>query len=446
MHGEHDRTHGHGLRARPRGRMPYSDPPLRQPPSPAEPPHATGLPGPPEPAEPPRSVRPPEPAEVPRPLRPPESRTPAGQALPVEWPGRREGEGARVPRGPARHRKDDDADDADDADNAVTCSPVHRSRTYLDSRPFSMPPPPSPWRRPWSRLSRDQLLRPALIAGFLAAAGVGVWSSGWSPWEGVPTAGTSPAPPGERRFEGHDVVITPSRGPVAAGVDAKAPAGKRRAPEGRRGSDAEGAGGERRIPGRDPVRVLPAERALSAAAGNTRDEWVERVERAKSVKRPVKPVDRARRHREGGGSARAAAGSGGTGAATPESGTRRGTGGAGQESGRTSRSAGQESGRGNGSTGRGAGNTGGDAGTAGRSRSGSGAQEGRSKPRAGRTGAPVTRSPSPSASRSRPPATGGGGSAGISAAYACRHLPSGDWRHAYCVRVWNDYKDRNGLP
>ncbi|WP_344919529.1 hypothetical protein [Streptosporangium oxazolinicum] len=307
-----------------------------------------------------------------------------------------------------------------------------------------MPPPPSPWRRPWSRLSRDQLLRPALIAGFLAAAGVGVWSSGWSPWDGTPTAGTSPAPPEERLLAGRDTVITPSRGPVAAGVDAKAPAEKRRAPEGRKGSGAEGAGGAGRIPGRHPARVLPAERALSAA-GNTRDEWVERVERAKPVKKPVKPVDRAGRHREGDGSARAA-GPGGTEAATPETGTGRGSAAAGQESGRGGGSARQESGRRNGGARRGAGDSGdaGSAGTAGRSRSG--AQEGRSQPRTGRTGAPATRSPSPSASRSRPPATGGGGSSGISAAYACRHLSSGDWRHAYCVRVWNDYKDRNGLP
>ncbi|MGC5013488.1 hypothetical protein ACLQ2R_22235 [Streptosporangium sp. DT93] len=51
-------------------------------------------------------------------------------------------------------------------------------------------------------------------------------------------------------------------------------------------------------------------------------------------------------------------------------------------------------------------------------------------------------------SRSPFPQAPGGGrpAAGISAAYACRHLPPGDWRHAYCVRVWNDYKHRNGLP
>ncbi|WP_344979262.1 hypothetical protein [Streptosporangium fragile] len=43
--------------------------------------------------------------------------------------------------------------------------------------------------------------------------------------------------------------------------------------------------------------------------------------------------------------------------------------------------------------------------------------------------------------------TGTGGLfAGISAAYACRHLPPGDWRYAYCVQVWNDYRRRNGLP
>ncbi|MEU4537230.1 hypothetical protein AB0G15_20415 [Streptosporangium sp. NPDC023825] len=324
---------------------------------------------------------------------------------------------------------------------------VRRSWTYLDSRPFSMPPPPSPWRRPWARLSRDQLLRPALIAGFLAAAGVGVWSSGWSPWEGTPVAGPSPASPGERLLAGHDTVITPSRAPVVAETDAKAPAGKRKALEDEKGPGAAGAGGGagKKVPGRDPERVPPAERALSGA-GDIRDEWVERVERAQPVKKPVKRAGR--RHE---GSARAGTGqggAGGTGAAAPEAGARRADGGAGHESG-----------RGGGGAGRGTASTGGDAGSAGtegRPRSGkqgaekqdsgaqgSGGQQGRSRPRAGRTGAPATRSPSPSASRNRPPATGG--AAGISAAYACRHLPSGDWRHAYCVRVWNDYKTRNGL-
>ncbi|MER5647577.1 hypothetical protein [Streptosporangium sp. NPDC002524] len=430
-----------------------------------------------------------------------------------------------MPRGPARHRKyeeadhgndvfdmgnvfdmgdvggmggaddvDDLLDDVDDADDAVTRPMVRGSWTYLDSRPFSMPPPPSPWRRPWSRLSRDQLLRPALIAGFLAAAGVGVWSSGWSPWDGAPVAGPSPASPGERLVAGHDMVIAPSRGPVVAGTDAKAPAGKRKIPEGRKGSGAAGAGGgggKKNAPGRDPARVLPAERAL-AGAGDIRDEWVERVERAKPVKKPVKPVGRAGRHREGGASTRAGAGPEGTrrtgpgsagtrtGASAPESGSRRANGGAGHESGRAGGGAGQgtgSAGRGAGSTERGTASTGGDAGssrTTGRPRSGtrdsgtqnsgaqgsgargSGTQEGRSQPRAGRAGTPSTRAPSPSASRNRPPATGsgsgggggggGGGAAGISAAYACRHLPPGDWRHAYCVRVWNDYRTRNGLP
>lgn len=34
----------------------------------------------------------------------------------------------------------------------------------------------------------------------------------------------------------------------------------------------------------------------------------------------------------------------------------------------------------------------------------------------------------------------------LSAAYACRNLERNDWRHGYCVRVWNDYKRQNGLP
>ncbi|MFF5114515.1 hypothetical protein [Streptosporangium sp. NPDC000509] len=360
-----------------------------------------------------------------------------------------------VPRGPARHRKDEwDGESG----GLVPRSPVRDSRSYLDSRPFSMPPPPGPWRRPWSRLSRDHLLRPALIAGFLAAAGVGVWSSGWSPWDGVPTAGTSPASSGEGVLLGHDMVITASRAP---GVDAKTPPGAREGDEGGdakvpRGRASEGGarpdtkgprGGDRREgkrPGHEragaagggngkvsapaPVGVLPVDRASSAR--DARNEWVERVERAGAAK---KPAERHARHREGD-SARAAAGAE----------TGRAKEGAGQESGRGAASkagAGRgnaSGGRGDGSAGRRAGNAR-DAGeTAGRSRSG--AREDGAQPRAGRTGAPATGSPPPSASRSRPSPGGG-----ISAGYACRHLASTDWRHAYCVQVWNDYRNRKGL-
>jgi len=435
MHDEHDRTHGHGLTARPRGRMPYGDPPLRQPPpSAGQPPfEASHAPEAPRATEATELPEPPEPIRPPRPARPPESRVPVGPMSPPERSERPEEEGAKAPRRSARHRKDEEGGESGDA-----CPPVRDSRTYLDSRPFSMPPPPGPWRRPWLRLSRDQLLRPALIAGFLAAAGVGVWSSGWSPWDGVPTAGTSPASSGEGLLLGHDMVITPS----APGVDVKA------TPEARedgRGSSGEPlGGGERsdaktprgRVHGEGPGREragragggdrkgpgrAPAERALSFG-GDTKNEWVERVERAGGAK---KPDERPVRHREGG-SARTAAGSGETGNAASKAG-------AGRESGR--RTGGGR--RGSASGGRGAE----EAGTAGRPRSG--AREGGSPSRAGRTGAPATGSPPPSASRSRP--AGGGRSAGISATYACRHLSSTDWRHAYCVQVWNDYKSRNGL-
>ncbi|MEU8204825.1 hypothetical protein [Streptosporangium sp. NPDC049046] len=344
-----------------------------------------------------------------------------------------------MPRGPARHRKDEwDGESG----GLAPRSPVRDSRTYLDSRPFSMPPPPSPWRRPWSRLSRDQLLRPALIAGFLAAAGVGVWSSGWSPWDGVPTAGTSPASSGEGVLRGHDMVITASRAP---GVDAKVPPGTGRAPEGGKEADAKArkgrahgggkgsghegggrAGGDGKVPGRAPAGTLPAERALSSDR-DIENEWIERVERAGAAK---KPAERHARHREGD-SARAAAGAE----------TGRAKEGARQESGRGAASK-AGAGRGNASGGRGDGSAGRRArdagGTAGRSRSE--AREDEAQPRAGRTGAPATGSPPPSASRSRPSSGGG-----ISAGYACRHLSSTDWRHAYCVQVWNDYRNRNGL-
>ncbi|MEU0482269.1 hypothetical protein ABZ260_24150 [Streptosporangium sp. NPDC006013] len=360
MYGEHDRTHGHGLNARPRGRMPYSDSWLRPP-------------------DPPRSAGP---ATLPE---------PDGQ-----WQ-----EEAPAPHRTARHRKDEEA-----GDDAVR-SPARRSWTYLDSRPFSMPPPPSPWRRPWSRLSRDQLLGPALVAGFLVAAGVGVWSSGWSPWAGTPTASTVPAPPAERLLADHDMVFTPPRAPAAAGAEASGEERKTSAGKGR-------AAGRRKAPRRDPVRVMPAERALSGPAGRSGNEWVKRVER----------------HRESGegrGSARTGTRSGEAGNAAPVTGS---------------------TGRGAGNAAGGAAGTRGNAGSAASGRSRSGVRKARSQPRTARTGAPDARSPSPSASRSRPsdPSAGGGSAAGISAAYACRHLPSGDWRYAYCVQVWNDYKSRNGLP
>ncbi|MEV4751959.1 hypothetical protein AB0K21_36860 [Streptosporangium sp. NPDC049248] len=348
MYGEHDRTHGHGLNARPRGRMPYSDSWLRPPDSP-------------------RSAGP---ATLPEPDGPP------------------------APHRAARHRKDEET-----GDDTVWPS-ARRSWTYLDSRPFSMPPPPSPWLRPWSRLSRDQLLGPALVAGFLVAAGVGVWSSGWSPWAGTPTASTVPASPAGRLVADHDTVFTSPRAPVAG---AGGFAGERKTLEGRG-----------RVAGRRKMPRHDLERPLFGPAGRPGNEWVKRVERRGES-------------REGRGSTWTGAGPGEAGSATPV------TEGVGREAGGATGSA--TGGRGN-------------AGGVASERSRSGVRKARSQPRTARTGAPEARRPSPSASRSGPPdpSAGGGGAAGISAAYACRHLPSGDWRYAYCVQVWNDYKSRNGLP
>ncbi|MGW0450437.1 hypothetical protein ACWDWV_34225, partial [Streptosporangium sandarakinum] len=43
---------------------------------------------------------------------------------------------------------------------------------------------------------------------------------------------------------------------------------------------------------------------------------------------------------------------------------------------------------------------------------------------------------------------GGPGGVGLrfDAAYACRNFREDDWRHDFCVRAWNDYRGRNGLP
>ncbi|MFJ2032970.1 hypothetical protein [Streptosporangium sp. NPDC087985] len=94
---------------------------------------------------------------------------------------------------------------------------VYGSRVSLDIRPTrspALPPPLVPLRlhRPWpsARISRDRLLRPALTCAFLAAAGVGLWSSGWSPVSGPSpvevAAAADPSP-----VAGHDLAVPPAQ-------------------------------------------------------------------------------------------------------------------------------------------------------------------------------------------------------------------------------------------
>ncbi|WP_326822781.1 hypothetical protein [Streptosporangium sp. NBC_01756] len=71
-------------------------------------------------------------------------------------------------------------------------SPPGRAyRSWPRSLPWSWSWPQSlPRSLSWPRVTREQLLRPALICGFLAATGVGLWSSGWSPTSPATTTRT----------------------------------------------------------------------------------------------------------------------------------------------------------------------------------------------------------------------------------------------------------------
>ncbi|OUC80775.1 hypothetical protein CA984_42395, partial [Streptosporangium minutum] len=106
---------------------------------------------------------------------------------------------------------------------------VYGSRVSVDIRPAWPPPPrPRPIRshrpRPWPWIPGDRLLRPALVCGFLAAAGIGMWSSGWSPVSEPSTVEVAAAP-APSRMAGHDTAVAPAEAtaPDAGHVPAATP-------------------------------------------------------------------------------------------------------------------------------------------------------------------------------------------------------------------------------
>lgn len=231
MHSEHDRTHGHGLRVRQRGRMPYTE--SRDLPSPA-------------PVEP--LVEPVEPLV--RPIEPPIM--PVPPVMPVEPLVR------ACPFGESPW-----AETAGET-GGVSDPSTRRSWVDIESRPFSMPPPPGRWDRPWSQISRDQLLRPALIVGFLAAAGAGIWLSGWSPSPDPPMVEAVPGPTARRSLTAHDMTVPPTSGATPnAPSHSRAPAPQ--APASGAKASAERERERRTTRGRKSAASLPARTSRSLA-------------------------------------------------------------------------------------------------------------------------------------------------------------------------------------
>ncbi|GAA3427919.1 hypothetical protein ACWDTT_10690 [Streptosporangium sandarakinum] len=257
--------------------------------------------------------------------------------------------------------------------------------------------PPRSWTGPRPR--RDRMLRPALIGAFLVAAGLGVWSSGWSPVADRPSVMAAQAPAPSLAPRGTAVVHPPR----AARTPSSAP------------------GRVMVVRELKPRLVRPRAGAAEALDGRAR-----RGERRHAA---------ARRTPEAAARGRAGTGPGTEGVAGPRV---EGAGPGHRETRdlpnppRTPRTPhGHDHGHGPGSPGSGAGPRdradGGAPGAPGAS-----ARDGRDAP-AGPAG---------------PGGHGGPGGVGLrfDAAYACRNFREDDWRHDFCVRAWNDYRGRNGLP
>lgn len=410
MHSEHDRTHGHGLRVRQRGRMPYTE--SRDLPSPA-------------PVEP--LVEPVEPLV--RPIEPPIM--PVPPVMPVEPLVR------ACPFGESPW-----AETAGET-GGVSDPSTRRSWVDIESRPFSMPPPPGRWDRPWSQISRDQLLRPALIVGFLAAAGAGIWLSGWSPSPDPPMVEAVPGPTARRSLTAHDMTVPPTSGATPnAPSHSRAPAPQ--APASGAKASAERERERRTTRGRKSAASLPARTSRSLAnsdggahGGNRGDRGERRWEMRRAPKTTGKP-----RAVESAGPARAeeartapAANARNAPAANPGTAPAARARSAPPTNARSAppanaRSAPPANAR------------------------NAPAENTRNAPAAKARTAPDEKagprsSQAPVAPRTRVPAPGGakesrvGGGGGVSAAYACQHLDPGDWRYDYCVQVWNNYKGRN---
>lgn len=268
-------------------------------------------------------------------------------------------------------------------------------------RPPAPPAEPPQWS--WPELPRDRLLRSALVVGFLAAAGIGVWTSGWTPLSGQAgpyrPAPAAPAPPGVTAAPPATGRPTPPTATVPPTVPPTVlPAAPQAARPARDRPPATSAPKKKHRP---PPATGPRENG----PGRARDRH-DPQQPAADAERPRSPQTTRRRPSETAG--------------TPRAETR-------------SRRPGKPS-------------------PSGKSRGGPGGEDRGGPapaPRPGHTG-------SPAAPADRAPDRGTGPTAGtgslltvedrLGAAYACRHLGPDDWRYAYCVTAWNDYRKRIGLP
>ncbi|MEU9831784.1 hypothetical protein AB0D67_09600 [Streptosporangium sp. NPDC048047] len=244
---------------------------------------------------------------------------------------------------------------------------------------------PRSWTGP--RLRRDRLLRPALIGAFLAAAGLGVWTSGWSPLDDRPSAVAAPQPAPSLAPHGTAVVHPPQAA---------------------------------RTPSAEPGRVMvvrelkPRLVRPRADAADTPDGRAPGEERRHAA---------ARRTPEA--------------ATRTEAGTEAGAGGGGpghRETRGLSRPPHAPHDRGHGH-GRGPGAPAPEAGPRGRADGGA-------------PGAPARDTRDARDTSAGPGGHDGSGGVGLrfDTAYACRNFRPDDWRHDFCVRAWNDYRRSNGLP
>ncbi|GHE47915.1 hypothetical protein GCM10017673_57100 [Streptosporangium violaceochromogenes] len=273
----------------------------------------------------------------------------------------------------------------------------------LDVRAPHRPAPPaepaqwSQWS--WPELPRDRLLRSALVVGFLAAAGIGVWSSGWTPLPGRTPEQAGPYRPAPLAVTAAPPVTGRPVPPPAA-----APPHAPHAPQAARPARA-------RPPAtsapRQGHRPRPAAGPRHSDPGRARDRHG--TQPPAGADRPRPSPAALRRPSETAGTARA------------EKRPRR--------PGRPS-SSGKPEGKPEGKPARGPGGA------------DRGARPPAPVPRPGRTAAPA-------APPERAPGHGTGSLTvedRLGAAYACRHLGPDDWRYAYCVTAWNDYRKRVGLP
>lgn len=332
----------------------------------------------------------------------------------------------RAPGPVGRHPAPPPAPASDPAYGTADDPFAYGSWINVEVRPPGPPPrhpAPEPPQWSWPEMPRDRLLRSALILGFLAAAGVGVWTSGWTPMSGPSGVGAA-APAAPLRTDDRDGAPPPATGgPAAASTVPPAPSEKP-VPSEKPAHDPTA----RPSPAPGRPRTRPATAPRGGRDDQRRDGRGTPDAAPDAV--PETMPERVRRPRaEGSGSSPSRRPE----AAEPRSRASRGGGGA-------------------------------------RRNAGSGRLGRTERPRPapvprGRDGG-ADREPAPEAHEERntggaePSTTVGGGGGGtpsgtgsavtlderLSATYACRHLRPDDWRYAYCVTAWNEYRKRIGLP